>query len=127
MKQGHSPLSGLQQLQYNQVYKWLKHHHSSGSAAAAAAPEAQPSSDFELCCDAEMARVPPPSSPVVPDVEDPEKSGDTAGPAMQEAEPTGTANPNDDLLTSILDASAKVESQSRLPPVQIEKSSSKAT
>ena len=123
IKQEHSFLSGLPPPQYNQVYKWLKHHDSSGSAPAAAAPEAPPSSDFELCCDAEMVRVPP---PVVPDVEDPEKSGDAAGPAVQEARPTGTANPDDDMLTRILDASAEVESQSRLPPVQIDKSSSKA-
>ena len=123
VKQEHSLLSCLPPQQYNEVYKWLKHHHSSGSALAAAAPEAQPSSDFELCCDAEMVRVPP---PMVPDVEDPAKSGDAAGPAMQEARPTGTANPYEDMLTRILDAWAEVERQSRLPPVQIDKSSSKA-
>ena len=85
IKQEHSLLSGLPPPQYNQVYKWLKHHHSSGSAPAAAAPEAQPSSDFELCCDAEMGRVP---LLVVPNVEDPKKSGDAASPAMKEAGPT---------------------------------------
>ena len=41
-----------------------------------------------------MVRVP---LPVVPDVVDPGQSGDAAGPAIQEARPNGTANPDDDI------------------------------
>ena len=125
VKQENPSLLGLPPPAYNQIYKWLK-HHCSDSEPSAPPQDTKPSSDSTLCCDAEMVRVPPPK---IPDVvaSDPVGSGEAAGIAvLEEVKPFGTANPDDAMLARLLDASAEVESQSRLSPVQIDQSASKA-